>query len=258
MRRPAADCFESPDYLSALERYRILPATAMKAYLRKMEQCLTSPRSRILDLGAGTGRFSAAILRDEAFKDIELIAIDESESMTRHLEQYVGGDERVQIFRASATDFEDAEGFDLIWCSEMVHLVEEILPFASAVGRLLRPGGAILIRTSSQSQLSTRDWYRDFPEARVVDLERHPSVECVEAAISLVGLSTSTETIDESREVSPDWYFQALGSQSFSTLRIIPESSWRLGLELAKKRFRDSPSLRFDYEMTLIQGLAAI
>jgi len=102
---------------------------------------LPSADGRVLDLGAGTGRFSDALAR---FSGARVVACEPSAAMRAVLHTnfpdawVVGG-------TAEAIPF-PAGSFDAVWASQVVHHVRDLPAFAAGLRHVLRPRGHLLIR----------------------------------------------------------------------------------------------------------------
>jgi SAM-dependent methyltransferase len=94
---------------------------------------------RVLDLGAGTGRFTAAL---GAASGASVIACEPSAAMRA---AYSGS--ASPLVGGSATHVPFAAGtFDAVWASQILHHLPDLAQFAGAMRHVLRPGGHLLIR----------------------------------------------------------------------------------------------------------------
>ena len=98
------------------------------------------PGERVLDLGCGAGRFTAA-LRDAG---ADPIGVDLAEAALERARRNVPGAE----FGASTDAIPDAS-VDLVWCSEVIEHVPDTAGLLSEARRVLKTGGRILITTPS-------------------------------------------------------------------------------------------------------------
>ena len=110
-------------------------------WMRAVRPYLPTTGSCILDLGAGTGRFSAALA--QAF-GATVVACEPSPAMRA---AWTGQDPRVHLVggSAEAAPFRD-NAFDAVWASQMVHHVSDMSAFASNVRRILKPAVHLLVR----------------------------------------------------------------------------------------------------------------
>lgn len=122
--------------------------------------------STVLDLGCGTGRFSA--LFAERF-EARVIGLDPAFAMLRAATQ---GAARSNLFYAAARSghlpLADAS-CDLAWLSQMIHHVADREACAHELRRVLRRGGHVLIRGAFGDRLDGfPDFFSFFPGARSI------------------------------------------------------------------------------------------
>ncbi len=102
--------------------------------------------SRALDVGTGTGDGAFAVAR--RFPAAEVVGADLAEAMIERAREKTPDDlrGRVRFDRADAFDlpYEDA-AFDLVTLANMI-------PFFDELGRVIRPGGAVLLAFSAGSE----------------------------------------------------------------------------------------------------------
>jgi SAM-dependent methyltransferase len=159
------------------------------------------------------------------------------------------------VFQNLNVDSEKIEGtYDVIVCSEMIHLVDRPRQFLRVLSESLRPGGVIAIRTSSQEQILKRHWYTYFPAARIADLERHKSIQLLMAICEDIGLKTVGQEIDESRKIPARDYLAKFSTRSFSTLHLILDEEFEDGMKLMHKDVDSLSEVPFDYQTSLLMA----
>jgi SAM-dependent methyltransferase len=103
---------------------------------------------RALDLGCGTGDFTAELARSGA----SAVGVEVAEAaLARAHARHPSFD-----FRLAPIDgplpLEDSE-FDLVWCSEVIEHVADTARWLSEVRRVLAPGGRLLLTTPSHGRV---------------------------------------------------------------------------------------------------------
>ena len=103
---------------------------------------------RALDVGCGTGEFTAALARAGA----RPIGVDVAEAaLGRARSRHPTLDFRLVPFDGPLP-FEDSS-FDLVWASEVIEHVADTARWLSEVRRVLVPGGRLLVTTPSHGRL---------------------------------------------------------------------------------------------------------
>lgn len=121
-------------------------------------------RGRMLDLGTGPGH--VPVLVCAAIPGARVVGIDLSRNMLAHAERRRAASawpERIELRLADAKrlDFEDG-AFDAVFSNTILHHIPDPVPFLREAVRVLRPGGALLVR----------DLFRPPSAERVAELVR--------------------------------------------------------------------------------------
>jgi ubiquinone/menaquinone biosynthesis C-methylase UbiE len=117
---------------------------------------------RFLDIGTGPGHIPLLVC--ERIPDSRVVGVDLAEHMLTHARRHLAASphaDRVefQLADAKGLAFEDAS-FDVVFSNTILHHIPDPRPFLSEAWRVLRPGGAFLIR----------DLFRPETPARAVEL----------------------------------------------------------------------------------------
>lgn len=110
--------------------------------LERMDFIRLQPK-RILDLGAGTGRFTAALM--QRYRKAEVIALDIAPAMLAHVQQRGGWlrQPRCVCADAEALPFPD-DSFDFIFSNLMLQWSTDLEATLSGLRRVLAPGGLLM------------------------------------------------------------------------------------------------------------------
>lgn len=105
-------------------------------------------RGRMLDIGTGPGH--VPLLVCEKIEGSSVVGIDLADNMLRHAERHRAASpykDRVEYRKADAKGlpFADAS-FDAVYSNTILHHIPDPRPFLADARRVLRPGGALLIR----------------------------------------------------------------------------------------------------------------
>jgi SAM-dependent methyltransferase len=171
---------------AAFKAVRELPRERLGEWRDAVERHLRpSPGMTIVDIGAGTGAFSAA------FTDwfgVTVIAVEPSDAMRARIPQRPAI--RALEGDADALPLPDASG-DAAWLSLVVHHIPDLRVAAREIRRVLRPGAPVLIRQGFPGRVDGVELVRWFPEtARTVDT--YPSVAHTCEAFAAAGFRCAT------------------------------------------------------------------
>jgi ubiquinone/menaquinone biosynthesis C-methylase UbiE len=182
----------------------------------------------ILDLGAGTGRFSAMLA--DAF-DACVVAVEPSAKMRAEAARGAPHP-RVTYHDGSAEAIPaGAAEFDFAFLSMVVHHVSDLPACARELHRVLRPSGLVFIRSVFSGRLDSIRHYEFFPSARAIDEERLPTVERVCAAFAAAGFElVALDTVEQEIDASLRAHYERLTLRALSTLELISDAEFEAGL----------------------------
>lgn len=99
-----------------------------------------SPETTLVDIGAGTGVFSAALAD---WFEIRVVAVEPSAAMRAHIPRSPG----IEVVEGDALALPLPDGSaDGAWLSLVIHHVSDLEAAAREIRRVLRPGAPVLIR----------------------------------------------------------------------------------------------------------------
>jgi SAM-dependent methyltransferase len=125
----------------AFRRHRTLPPAILDAWRRAVEPRLGGA-ARVVDVGAGTGQFCGPLAR---WTGGSVIAVEPSAAM--RAEQVAHPDPAVAILAARAEALPlRAASVDAAWLSTVIHQFDDRGAALSELRRVVRPGGAVLVR----------------------------------------------------------------------------------------------------------------
>lgn len=145
----------------------------------------------VIEVGAGTGMFSAAIARWIAGASV--LAVDPSEAMLAEARRY-HPHPAVRYVSGSAQSLPAPDdAFDLALLSRVIHHLPDRPAAARELARVLRPGATAVIRTTFRERLDALV-YDYWPPLRAVDAVRFPGEEEVVAEFAAAGFALRTST----------------------------------------------------------------
>jgi ubiquinone/menaquinone biosynthesis C-methylase UbiE len=196
---------------------RALSADTGRLWMAAIAGHLGGVRAKLtmLDLGAGTGRFSALLA--DAF-DARVVAVEPSAKMRAEAARD-GSHPRV-VYRDGAADVIPAiDGeFDVAFLSMVIHHVPDPAACARELYRVVKPGGLVFIRNTFSGRLDGVPHYQFFPAVRAVDETRLPRVEHIRDAFGASGFEfVALDAVEQ--QIDP-----SLGAPSSSRPRRFPSS----------------------------------
>jgi SAM-dependent methyltransferase len=246
--------FGRAGYRIAFERFRALPQAAFERYYECLNMSATST-GRLLDIGAGPGIQAEMLLRTlpvqwgvDALEPSRQLA----DAARVRLAQFGA---RASVKESTFDAFPASRKYHAVWASEVTHLLGDPSSWVEKAARCTRPGGRVVIRTSTHEQLRDRHWYRHFPSALAVDLARHPARSDVVRALERAGFSeVHAVSVDESRPMAVTYLLESFESKAFSTLHLIDERDLADGILSLRNELKGARVTKWHYEMTAYVG----
>ena len=168
---------------AAFQASRELPPGALSEWRATIARHLAPrPGMRVLDLGAGTGTWAAALA---SWYAINVVAVEPSAAM-RARSRWPG----MLAGHATALPLAPAT-MDGAWLSTVIHHLPDLPAAARELHRVLRPGAPVLIRSAFPGRHHGIGLFRYWPEA-IAALDTFPSVTSVRTAFAAAGFSYVT------------------------------------------------------------------
>lgn len=218
------------DYDAQAPRYdagRTLPEETIAVWMVAARRHAKAA-DRVLDLGSGTGRFSAALA--DAF-DADVVAVEPSAGMRSQaapkrqprVVNVGGGAEHIPLRDATV---------DVAWLSNVFHHLDDADAAARELARVLRPGGTILIRNAFGGR-DIPSLYRFFPSSKT----------------AIDDMPTVTDAI---------WSFERAGFASFYTEQVPQLLAHSLAEMVPRIRQRADTALELISDADFEAGLAEL
>jgi SAM-dependent methyltransferase len=230
----------------AYDRGRGLGPEAVEAWEAAATPFLrSSPDGPVLDLGAGTGRFSGLLA---AWSGRPVVAIEPAEAMATQAWARTrdASDVGVAVGGAESIPLRDGS-VGVAWLSQVIHHVPDLGRAARELARVVRPGGHVLLRGSlgrEGSGGSAGDHfviYRYFPAAgRVAD--GFPSAGRVVDTFGAAGLVVTLATkVAQLTAPSLRGLYERTVARADSTLAAIDDDDFAAGLAALRRDAEAEP-----------------
>jgi 2-polyprenyl-3-methyl-5-hydroxy-6-metoxy-1,4-benzoquinol methylase len=239
-------------YSEANQKYRWIDQAVFEVYLKEISKNVRlNSVTDVLDIGCGTGQFAINLAR--TLPNATIVALDSSTTQLAQMQSNLNALELNNIFSVYSTfeKYTTDTRFDIIVCSEAIHLFDDLSLFAKRINELLKPQGVICIRTPSPLQYSQRSIYSFFPRCRYINLLRCKGPELIESAFSLYNMKIlCAKEVNETKVFSSQELLAAFHAKMFSTLHLIPEHEFQDGMEKMEQALKTKKTYIYDFFMT--------
>ena len=206
---------------------RALGPLAQQVWSAELRRATDGRRvSRVVDLGAGAGRFWPVFRT--AWQPDTIVAIDKSPAMLEQSDQQVGvlrivGDVDALPLSASTVD--------ICFCSMVLHYSTDPARVLSRLHEILRPSGEVCIRTGTVATLDSFDFLRHFPTAKRAELSALPNRADVEFWLKSAGFEHIDLRIVGIQPQETRWArLHKVWNRGFPSLQLVSRGEFLLGM----------------------------
>jgi SAM-dependent methyltransferase len=207
---------------AAFQAGRQLPPAGLAQWRVAITRHL-APRSgmRLLDLGAGTGMWAAALA---GWYDVTVVAVEPSAAMRSRSScpAMIGGDALALPLGAATMDG--------AWLSTVIHHLPDLPAAARELARVLRPGAPVLIRSVFAGRYRDIGLVRYWPETAAI-LDSFPSVTETRAAFETAGFCCTV--LEPVRQVTASSLADLAATsprEAHTPLKLISDAAYQAGL----------------------------
>ena len=208
---------------------RALPQQTKTLWMDALKSSIPGPGiGKILDLGCGTGRFTAAL--GEVF-GCPVVGVEPSSAMLNvamscsesNIEWKQGQAESIPL---------ESQSVDLVFMSQVFHHFVEPRQALREIERVLTPAGFLAIRNGTREHNGKLAWLKCFPEAYEIEEKRTPSAHELRELVCAQSFELiSQRTINQLFASSYDEYFEKISRRGLSALIAISDEAFQEGLE---------------------------
>lgn len=218
---------------TAFRESREIPRDGLEEWREAVRRHLApQPGMTLLDLGAGTGAFTAA------FADwfgIDVVAVEPSSAMRLHIPPA----ETIRVLEGDALSIPlEDDAADGVWLSLVIHHVPDLAAAAREIRRVLRPSAPVLIRQGFPDRdLGGIEMVRWFPETANL-VASYPTLVETCAAFGTAGFHR--ESVEQVCDVRPEPLAEFLAQADTlrtadTTLRNLTEDEFQRGKERLRR-----------------------
>ena len=219
---------------------RQLPSQTKTQWLDALTTAIPKPHiTKILDLGCGTGRFTADLGRTFG---CSVIGVEPSTAMlnvarsqdAQNVEWQQGEAEKIPLTN---------QAVDLVFMSQVFHHLNKPAQALSEINRVLTERGYLAIRNGTREHNKDLAWLNFFPGARAIEDQRTPSQqELVETVCTRWFEMVSHQTVHQLFAASYEEYLEKISKRGLSTLIMISDDDFQTGLRRFHKWVKEQPN----------------
>ena len=202
-----------------------------------VQEFLSRPDARVLDVGCGTGNHTDLL---QKLTQVQVYGVEPSEGMLEKARQKNAH----IIFKTGGADnipFDD-DFFDFIFMTDVIHHVPNIKAMFAEIWRVLKPGGKGCIVTQSHQQIEDRPIAQYFPGTVRVDKARYPDIPEIIAAASARGFTGIKSEILSEKPLELDAnYLELVRKRGYSMLHLISDDEYQAGLGKLESALGNGP-----------------
>jgi ubiquinone/menaquinone biosynthesis C-methylase UbiE len=194
--------------------------------------------SEILDIGCGTGRYSAALA---AHFNARVIAVDPSEKMLAEARKKATEGVRYERASAESLPLPDAS-IDMVFMSMVLHHFDDPDQAVRECRRVLRQGGTVCLRAATIERIGTYPYVSFFPRSSAIlnnDLQSQTAIETIFAS---AGFQPVCHELIRS-EAAGSWFAYAdkLAFRADSILTQLSDQEFEAGLAALREHAVTAP-----------------
>ena len=217
------------------DRGRVLPPATTRLWVEAALRYLPPGGEPVLDLGAGTGRFSAPLAQGLSSR---VIGVEPALGMRTRAAIHLGSDVCIVGGIASQLPF-TSDAFRGVWASQVLHHITDLDACALELRRVLLPGGRVLVRGIYDALPAQWPLVRYFPGVLSV-ADRFSSLDQMRAAFRNAGFAEiAHEHIEQVVAENADAFYERTAQRADSGLALLSDREFETGLALLRSEIEN-------------------
>lgn len=222
--------YDSTDIPVGYDRGRDHGPEMLQLWMNFVASCVGRQQIKtILDLGCGTGRFSESLA---AHFGAQVIGIDPSKKMLDQARmKLVDHRVRYELGCGEAIPLPN-DSIELIFMSMSFHHFKDQMLAARECRRVLRDGGAAVLRTGIRERIPSYPYFDFFPESHPIMEDCLPTAAFVREVFESAGFSAASSGV-VTQQIAPDYatYAEKLSAGADSVLAQLSPTDFQAGIE---------------------------
>jgi ubiquinone/menaquinone biosynthesis C-methylase UbiE len=233
--------YDQTDMAAIYDAGRSYSPRTLELWLQTLSSALGSSHfNQILDLGCGTGRYSAPLA---ARFDASVVGVDPSETMLKVARRK--GGEGVRFVRGSGEDIPLADrAVDLVFISMAFHHFTDPKRAAQECYRVLREDGLLCVRAATSDRMDRYPHLRFFPETGQLLARNLKPFAFLKETLADAGFELACHRVVDS-EVAESWdqFAEKIACRAYSTLQQLSEVEFVRGLAALREHAKAETSI---------------
>ena len=219
--------YDESNISAVYDSSRSLPGDVINVWMKAISSAIGNKNIKgIIDLGCGTGRFSAALA--SSFNTF-CVGVDPSEKMIQKARSNSKGND-VSFTVGSGESIPVTTKVDMVYMSMAYHHLKDANKFLIEIQRVLNDNGFLVIRNATKEDIIDNGEFQFFPTALDIEMQRMPTrEELINSFISAGYENLLTSRVEQCFAKNHNEFYQKIGLRGLSALQMITDEEFEAG-----------------------------